>query len=435
MKVENYFKRNTAEIKALAKLKLKLTKEQEQKIIDLALNNRYISFIQKWRGKIIERTFATRRIKGKVEYQEVKRFIEGNSLIALRNIDKVYYSMGYSVLWKDNWQRKGYTKDFYNHWWYNNCDSFMLDAYETFNIDDIIALDDNLKYCAYNKTMCNVIFYITKYRQHPKLEMLSKLDFSRLDNNEEILKKLEDKHFCKWLFNQSAKMTQYERRCVAGRDVLLAYKRNIDILDLQRENVIRSRYREIFSIAKLNKDRTINYLLKNDIDVSSYIDLIRAVKFLKLDLADTKNIYPKDFKYWHDYYSNLYVDSLNAETDNKISAVAKKYECLLKPLPNLTLLMPTKTNDFIKEGNSLHHCVGRMSYNTKMANDETLIIFIRKSEKVEKPYVTMEYDPHSKKIKQLYADHDETPCQEVKDIIYGAWLPSVKKLRFKEVNT
>lgn len=432
MKLENYFKKNEAEIKALTKLKLKITKEQEQKIINLASKHRYISFIQKWRGKIIERVFATRRRKDKVEYQEVKRFIEGNSLIALRNIDHAYYAMGYSVLWKDNWRRKGYTEEFYNHWWYNDCDSFMLDAYETFDIDDIIALDDSLKYCAYNKSMRNVIFYITKYRKCPKLEMLSKLDFSMLDNNEVILKRLEDKHFCKWLFNQSTKMSQYERRFVAGRDVLRAYKRNVDILDMQRENAIRRRYVEIFSIAELDKDKTIKYLLKNDINVSSYLDLIRAVKFLKLDLTDTKNIYPKDFKYWHDYYSKLYVDSLNAETDNKISAVAKKYERLLKPLPNLTLLMPTKTRDFIEEGNSLHHCVGRMGYNNKMARDETVIIFIRQSEKVEKPYVTMEYDPHSKQIKQLYADHDSTPCQKLKDIIYGTWLPSVKKLRFKE---
>ena len=434
MKVENYFKRNTAEIKALAKLKLKITKEQEQKIIDLALKKyRYVSFIQKWRGKIIERVFVTRCRKGKVEYQEIKRFVEGNSLIALRNVNYAYYACGYTILWDDDYTSKGYASDFYNHWWFNNCDGYIFNTYETFDIDDIIALDDSLKYCAYNKTMCNVIFYITKYRKCPKLEMLSKLDFSRLDENEEILKQLEDKHFCKWLFNQSAKMTQYERRYTAGRDVLLAYKRNIDILELQHENAIRSRYREIWSIAKLDKDRTIKYLLKNDISVSSYIDLIRAVKFLKLDLTDTKNIYPKDFKYWHDYYVKLYGASLNAETDNKISAVAKKYESLLKPLPKLTLLMPTKTDDFIKEGDSLHHCVGRMGYNTKMANDETIIIFVRKSEKVEKPYVTMEYDPHSKKIKQLYAEFDRTPCQEVKDIIYGTWLPSVKNLRFKEV--
>lgn len=70
-----------------------------------------------------------------------------------------------------------------------------------------------------------------------------------------------------------------------------------------------------------------------------------------------------------------------------------------------------------------------MGYNKKMANGESLIIFIRKKEDPDTPFITMEYNPKSKKINQLYGDHDKQPNKEIQKIIYNQWLPTIKTIK------
>lgn len=70
-----------------------------------------------------------------------------------------------------------------------------------------------------------------------------------------------------------------------------------------------------------------------------------------------------------------------------------------------------------------------MGYNKKMANGESLIIFIRKKEAPDTPFITMEYNPKSKKINQLYGDHDKQPDKEIQKIIYNQWLPTIKTIK------
>ena len=70
-----------------------------------------------------------------------------------------------------------------------------------------------------------------------------------------------------------------------------------------------------------------------------------------------------------------------------------------------------------------------MNYNKKMADDETLIIFVREKENVNVPYYTLEYNPHNKKILQFYGINDSLPIDDVKKEIYNNWLPKIKKIR------
>ena len=68
-----------------------------------------------------------------------------------------------------------------------------------------------------------------------------------------------------------------------------------------------------------------------------------------------------------------------------------------------------------KEGRSLHHCVGKMGYDKKMAEGRCIIAFLRKTEEPEKPFVTIEFIPKDRRISQIYGDHDSKPEQEVLD--------------------
>lgn len=79
--------------------------------------------------------------------------------------------------------------------------------------------------------------------------------------------------------------------------------------------------------------------------------------------------------------------------------------------------------DLIREGEMLHHCVGRMGYDQKFARGETLIFFIRKANHPDKPLATVEYSPNNKKVLQCYGDHNSKPCDEIEHYVFHTWLP------------
>ena len=79
--------------------------------------------------------------------------------------------------------------------------------------------------------------------------------------------------------------------------------------------------------------------------------------------------------------------------------------------------------ELIKEGNALSHCVGRSGYDRKMANEESLIFFVRKLEALDTPFVTLEYSIKQKKILQCYAYDNENPEEKVLEFVNNKWLP------------
>jgi hypothetical protein len=113
----------------------------------------------------------------------------------------------------------------------------------------------------------------------------------------------------------------------------------------------------------------------------------------------------------------------------QIEKVAKKYEPALIENENLCVIFPKKVMDFKREGKELHHCVGKMGYDKKMAEERSLIAFIRKKDSIETPYVTAEIVLQgSPALTQLYGDHDSRPDKEV-FVFANEFLNQIKKVR------
>lgn len=83
--------------------------------------------------------------------------------------------------------------------------------------------------------------------------------------------------------------------------------------------------------------------------------------------------------------------------------------------------------DLIHEGEPLHHCVGRMCYDLRMANEESLIFFIRTKAHPEKPFVTLEYSLKTHKVLQCYGIHNSKPNDETLHYVNKIWLPYANK--------
>ena len=150
-KINDLFIENKSELKKLAKLKLPFTKEIKKLLVtqEAELHTTYYSLIQKWQGKILERTFAVRMKKNIWECQEVMRRLEGNNEILIRNM---YYTgqMGYRTVWKDT--KPSYylfDKDKDLNVWYCYDRKYFNVVRIVLNAENIADIDSTLKYCSY----------------------------------------------------------------------------------------------------------------------------------------------------------------------------------------------------------------------------------------------------------------------------------------------
>ena len=94
---------------------------------------------------------------------------------------------------------------------------------------------------------------------------------------------------------------------------------------------------------------------------------------------------------------------------------------------NYTIVLPTNAQDLVTEGNEMHHCVG--GYIDRVANGDTLIVFVRHKDTPNKCYITAEIYPHSGKIGQYYLayDHDITSTEDIEfKTALQEWLKSCK---------
>ncbi len=349
---------------------------------------------------------------------------------------------GMHVVWKNT-----------NSFYYGNkerikkfveCDDFinigMFRSFQMTTLEEIVSNDLNLRFCRWNNHV-DALNYIKIYKRYPIVEMLMKLELYHLVFNEKcLLLMIESKQFCRWLFKNRDAIKKDQISFPALKS---AFKNGQDVAKYN-EKIIKKRldakrisdelgtqlYHLIKDVCKdFNKAQKYAQMVGKE----NYRDYLEACKFLKLDLSDTKVLYPKNFKYWHDFYVNQMTSAKNTIIDQNILKQAKRYKYLLLDLEKLVLIFPSKTQDFIDEGNALHHCVGRMNYNEKMAKGESLIIFIRKKTAPNNPFVTMEYNPKKKNIQQIYGNHDEPPTAEVKNEIYNFWLPMVQQIKNKKL--
>lgn len=70
---------------------------------------------------------------------------------------------------------------------------------------------------------------------------------------------------------------------------------------------------------------------------------------------------------------------------------------------NFSVVIPKSGNDLIIEGQKMHHCVG--SYIGQVENNQTYIVFVRKNEDIDEPYITAQVRVNGK-IGQYYLEYD-----------------------------
>ena len=281
-----------------------------------------------------------------------------------------------------------------------------------------------------------IVTYLRTYLKYPQVEYLVKAGLGKYADSTMILKKIgEDKAFRKWLMAHRAELTEHYYYV----DVILrAYRtgKSLDALQTYREAKIKlSHDQHLKPICELFKgterERFFDYIAKQNTNANTYLDYLKACQNLGLDMTEDKNLFPHDFKRWHDIRIDQYATKKAIEDEEKrkelyiqFAAVAEKCLSLQHAKRSAFIfIIAHSPADLIREGEMLHHCVGRMGYDQKFVREETLIFFIRNKQEPDTPFVTVEYSLKNRKILQCYGEHDHKPSEDVLHYVNKVWLP------------
>lgn len=397
---------------------------------------RWLCWFQDCDGELLSRIFAAKKTKGKgTQLLEVMREVIGVDLYLMRSV--FYNGMaGWSC-------------------WFPEINEVIDCSWNTYAIDampgvwiemvnpEFVFEMPQFEYCGYRGGF-PLAPYLRMYCKEPGIEFFGKM---KLRPTPALVKKAKsDPNFRKWLRQLTPEEVSKANACGPAA-VMKAYRLHTkDFVGLQNaaaEHMRKCKYAHAYGLGPLLKaghsaEKVLEYLddqRKQDKTTTAwqYRDYISACVYLKLDLKDTKNAFPKDLRRMHDRRiaerhsqeakkdmekrKQLYKDF--AATAARLAFAATVGECY-------AIVLPKSPADLKKEGDYLHHCVGKCGYDAKMARGETFIAFLRISNKIRKPFVTIEFDLKSRKIRQCYGEHDSRPGEEVLAFA-NTWADTVKK--------
>jgi len=391
---------------------------------------RFYSYLTKVKGELVKITVATKSHYSLWHCKQVSVHGVNSEKCWVKDLE--YSMLGYRVGWYD----EGLTekpKQYESGWCYadfkyyslvtatinpgfvSKCKQFQFSGHQFFQGDCIIK-------------------YLRTYKKYPQVEYLAKFGMSGLYDKVTILRRIaKDKEFCKWLV---ANKNEIAKTYNVGL-IFETYKAGMTVAHYRKvlefkENLKNTRNQEILQ-EFFGKDLLpfFAYLIKQNASPSSYIDYLKACQNLQVDMECNKNRFPKNFQHWHDKRIDEYA-VLKARVDKeqrpeiyqKFAAIAKKYLTLQNCKQGIyAVLIAQSPADLVHEGEKLKHCVGKIGYEEKMIEGETLIFFIRAIERLDVPFVTVEYSPASKKVLQCYGHKNSKPDETVLNFVNKVWLP------------
>lgn len=196
-------------------------------------------------------------------------------------------------------------------------------------------------------------------------------------------------------------------------------------------------YRDIKKIPKgVGMVRFQNWVIKNKVNFSYYLDYLDLLKDLGIDPTGDENlIIPKDLNVAHDNAVEL-LNLLKEEQQREETArqeaeyreTLKNRQKLQAEVDGFAFVLPKQLDDLIQEGKVLHHCVGGSGYVKRHKTGQTTIIFVRPAENPATPFFTMEY--RGGKIVQLRGKHNQDPPEEVRAAA-NHWLEEINRKKVR----
>lgn len=399
----------------------------------------FYAYLTKMKGELVKITVACKHYKKQWFCKQVAVHGVYSDHCLVRDLE--CFMMGYAVGWYDmalSDSRKRYE----DGKWYQANDKYYDPSAVVVNRKYALKFKE-FRYSALDKyNHPDVLKYLRIYLQYPQAEYIVKMGLQHLAANKMLLRKVEkDKLFRKWLIrNVKLLRNEYGKYAYfSAQAIMFAYKQNLPLLEghtLYRAcKETANDYSYTRTICNLIPKKEIvdlvKYITKQNTNLSSYSDYVKACDYLQLDMSLPKNRFPHDFKRWHDIRIDQYHTAKalkdaeeRKELHAKFGKIAEKYLPLQKNGEDAFIVMIARSpQELIREGEALDHCVGRMNYDQKFAREESLIFFVRNVSDPDTPFVTVEYSLKAKKILQCYGEHDHRPDDSVLEFVNKKWLP------------
>lgn len=151
-----------------------------------------------------------------------------------------------------------------------------------------------------------------------------------------------------------------------------------------------------------------------------YLDYLEMRRKLGYDMANSVYLFPKSLGNAH---AKMVEESSKEEYDRRIQEVNGRYQMIRKGYRRLRrkfcyedqefMIRPAKdAGEIVMEGRILHHCVGGDTYLARHDRGQSTILFLRRREEPDIPYITVEIGTDSLRIAQWYGAHDRKPDEE-----------------------
>lgn len=408
---------------------------------------RFYSYLTKNDGELCKVTVAVKVYK-KVWYCKQVAVHGLHSDVCFVHDMEYAYMGGYKVDFYDQGMRQNSAPAWYAKGkWYEAEDKYYAPSFAP-----LVNLDFVGKYPEFKYSACelykgdDIIAYLRMYEKYPIAEMLVKLGLSRYALSKQILEKAtKDKSFRKYLGKNRDTLSSSKEYYVST--ILSAYRQNKPLDTLQEFEYFKKElacnfYSTFNASFKGEADRLFNYIIKQKTNLTLYRDYFSACRELGLDMAKDKNRYPHEFMHAHDVAIDdvrtlraLKSEQRRKEREEEEKHLAENFIAVARkfmPLQSIengayVVYIAQSPAELVREGEALHHCVGKLGYDRKFAKEQSLIFFVRSATDTETPLVTIEYDPKHNKILQCYADHNTKPCEAVTDFVNNVWLPHANK--------
>lgn len=336
-----------------------------------------------------------------------------------------------------------YQKRFEDGKWYT-ADTKYYDPYAPLINRSVIAKIPEYRYSAYQHySGRDIISYLRIYSRFPQTEYMLKNGLCAYAENITLLKKFaKDKKFCQWFIRHRKELALPYGNTYNITTIREAYKTDSPLKEVKH---FLFRKKQFERETRFNPIRTLfpgwklqtyfDYSNKQNITDNLYLDYLNACNYLGVDMSKKQNLLPADFYKWHDIRIRQYSEAKaiaaaknKQELMQKFSEVAEKYLPLQHNKRSAFICVIARSPaDLIREGEMLGHCVGRMNYDERFAQEQSLIFFVRTKEHPEKPLVTLEYSLKTYKVLQCYAEHNTQPNDDILHYVNKVWLPYANK--------
>lgn len=177
-----------------------------------------------------------------------------------------------------------------------------------------------------------------------------------------------------------------------------------------------------FVQGQMSSQQIKNYLIRQAMQMGEEIkrvhtvwrDYLSMAKRLEMDVTDAVVYRTPKLSLRHQQLIERIEEKAMRERIGEIEALYPKiagvYQGILGKYQyqdrEYAIIVPKNAADIVREGTALHHCVDKGgSYFERIEDQETYILFLRRSQKIATPYYTLEVEPGGA-VRQLRTEYD-----------------------------